>query len=954
MAINQIDAARLQAAYLRRDFGDGVPGSLNGRSVEVRDGAQVRASGRGLGLAKIGSLLGRVLNALTPAGVRAESKYRLGVQDFSVALGRLMGDLRNQNGTVNNPQQLARQLVDLLGKAEPVTSRGTSFPELLQARIDLHVEKLGIDDLIALHRSLQTDAVADAVKSLGTDKEKGEAGLVVGMLDRTVVDRIRSLAAEQARQSMTPSLQQALLEATVENNLRVFEELARNAEGAYAKLISGGLLPQSDEAKAKFTFGIVKECLAGLSEADVGRLLQAVSSQDLKALTAGNSSPTTAGVDQAIAREVNERTARLQNAFEQGVARLVGDGGPNPRTDIKAFARKLAEMAKTLTLLRQHADTYGQPIDSKVDEALGRLLTRLDQVPSSRLPLDKLDRQELDALHKAFDRLGISETDQTAKAVREEMERRIAAAQNKVNTATADLAQALQAKDHDATLRALRRLAEAANDKQALVGALGQQKFGRADADDYLNFTAEAVGEALRKLSADQLKALWDALNRPEMKALEISLADAVFYTVRQDIYDDLSKVVNGALHYLNGVKAMAQHILVQVHNVSVEAQGGKYGPKDLPAELRQGIRNVFSLDIPPEGRIRVLSDNSNMVLNKAIAYGIAQPPSEDELRPAEIGGTQLREVVHQFKADLERTGPGQIYEFASGGNVQSSNNVAKDQMLDWAVNELRTLTGGNEVQMRIASLCASQRSLAPLMAELTKSTSPLRLPNGNLAFPAVDQKYVTTKYQISRDQTSGDVVIKVNYSVNGAPALYDANTGARYPVDPATSRINFSYEIAVAPDGTARLRGPVSFDYNLEDEPPTHYDDADWIGTKISEAVQRYDAPFWGNLHRFAQKSLFGENTAFIIELQAFKQNPSLEKAQQLVDRFIREGAPEELNIDGPQRRAVLDAFAQAQQAGQIAPNLFANTEASILALIKVNLPNRMAAAVRDGRFTV
>ena len=535
MAINQIDAARFQAAYLRRDFGDGVPGSLNGRSVQAGGGAQVRASGRGLGLAKIGSLLGRVLNALTlAAGVRAESKYRLGVQDFSVALGRLMGDLRNQNGTVNNPQQLARQLADLLGKAGPVTSRGTSFPELLQARIDLHVEKLGIDDLIALHRSLQTDAVADAVKSLGTDKEKGEAGLVVGMLQRAVADRL-------------------------------------------------------------------------------------------------------------------------------------------------------------------------------------------------------------------------------------------------------------------------------------------------------------------------------------------------------------------GAM------------------------------------------------------------------LGEVIADGISRPISADELKPAEIGGKQVTDVVHQFKLDVERIGPHQIYEFVPGGAVPDPSKVGKDKAVEWAANALRTLIGGNEKQMRVVSLYASQASLGPLMAAINNpEVSPLRLPNGDPVLFPPGGEVETKKWQISKDEASGDVIIKVDYNANGTYRLYNnaeffnpkvnneennQNEEAKfYLIDPTKSRINFSYEIAVAPDGTARLRGPVSFDCNVEDVQWQDRDTAKWVLEKLTESANRFDGVFWKGLHAYFQTNHNEENTAFMIELQSFKQNPTLDKAQELFDRFIkkddsddkfiRAGNNDELNIDDSQRAAVFNALAQARQTGQVDPNMFSGIE--------------------------
>ena len=171
MRINRTDASRFQAAYLRKDFDDSIDGNLDGQSIQVREDGQARAADRGP-FRQIRSLLGRIRNALTPTGARAEREYRRGVQEFSAALDRLIGDLRVQNGTVDDAQQVARRLADLLEKAGSVISHGTKLPDLVQARADLHIEKLGTDDLIALRKSLRTDAVMNAVEHLGTGKEK--------------------------------------------------------------------------------------------------------------------------------------------------------------------------------------------------------------------------------------------------------------------------------------------------------------------------------------------------------------------------------------------------------------------------------------------------------------------------------------------------------------------------------------------------------------------------------------------------------------------------------------------------------------------------------------------------------------------------------------------------------------------------------------------------------------
>ena len=100
------------------------------------------------------------------------------------------------------------------------------------------------------------------------------------------------------------------------------------------------------------------------------RLLQATSNQDLKALAAGASTKATAGVDWAIASEIEARIPRLQKAFEQGVARLTGGDAPNPRTNIKGVTGDLAAATSTLTLLREYADTCGRSMRAALARCL--------------------------------------------------------------------------------------------------------------------------------------------------------------------------------------------------------------------------------------------------------------------------------------------------------------------------------------------------------------------------------------------------------------------------------------------------------------------------------------------------------------------------------------------------------------------------------------------------------
>lgn len=145
----------VQYARIDTDFGYdalGGIGRLGSHSMETLSPG-VRRTYRVPGPAKtVGRWFSKLLDRITPHSMRAQGKFRRGLEDFSAAAGRMLGHLRNLRWAhtlpSGSPQRSAvihdmlKALAELRRNAVPMTSRGTSYADLLQARLSLNLSIL--------------------------------------------------------------------------------------------------------------------------------------------------------------------------------------------------------------------------------------------------------------------------------------------------------------------------------------------------------------------------------------------------------------------------------------------------------------------------------------------------------------------------------------------------------------------------------------------------------------------------------------------------------------------------------------------------------------------------------------------------------------------------------------------------------------------------------------------
>ena len=137
----------LRANYIRldTDFGYdalGGVGRLGEHRMEVLT-TGARQTDRVPGPPKtIGRWFSKLLDSLTPSSWRAQGKFRRGLEEFSAQTGRILGQLCNAGRRENDVEERQeafdaafKELAGLRRAAEPMTSRGTDYAELLQTRV---------------------------------------------------------------------------------------------------------------------------------------------------------------------------------------------------------------------------------------------------------------------------------------------------------------------------------------------------------------------------------------------------------------------------------------------------------------------------------------------------------------------------------------------------------------------------------------------------------------------------------------------------------------------------------------------------------------------------------------------------------------------------------------------------------------------------------------------------
>lgn len=812
-----INSPQVHATPLNFDFGHSPVGNLGGRSVQQVAAQAPRSSGPAGLLSAIKSLGERLLDRVTPQGVRSESKFRAGLEATSSQVGELIGAL-SKSAQAPVDGIAARRILDALpATAEPVTSRGAAFDEVFRQRVDVHLKNMTTPQLVALQ-----DGLALAANSA----LRGDAQLAV--LGNALKLELTERLIAKALLEMKPALEKALAEVPRGAGAvgYVYDTLYGTANQLLA---SHGRETHRDLQRA-----LIKEALNALVDdgtldlRQTGEMLRVLPSRELRdllqtATTIGAEPPFTA--ERLLTGSVGVRAEQSEQAFLDGANRLLAHREPavddpdGPLHNPRGFAREIVDVARHLDELRTHAQIHDLKFGADVDGRVAQLHAHLEEMlRPSNLLLGELNHSQLHDLSQALAKLGI---ERGSSQISAEIARRKEEAVTAYNTAMQTAVGCAQRGELGGLLRALDDAQHKGNEALQAHQRLGERI---DDTDKIMAFRERLMGGALRACTPQQLGELFALLSGPTARALMTALGEA-----GQDLLPGMASI-EGRDPAL-GKRLFDAAIDLQMLKLGVDgalnAKGVKLPPlpddrqlglQDLNDAGRAAVREAFGVEVTPSGLVnvrigtggpgvqRLFQDNLGAVLEG--------PGNEFRLEGGEGTGVSdalwldLPRARYAIRQDDGRTRSLlDLPALAPGGTPERVG-----QLLG-GVGSLRALCGGDEALLMTLSKLANQNLLAGVQQALMSGDSPVRLPDGT---PGRLMGPERITYTVGSDGDGG-LLLRCDYAIHDATHFMDPASGRVTELEPGGSRAHFTVEVAIGADGQARVSDPVQFLYDLQ-----------------------------------------------------------------------------------------------------------------------------------------
>lgn len=808
--------ASMQGIALNHDFQQNPVGSLGGRSVQQGQAQPPRSLGRvlsdvGQSIQNLGT---RLLNAVTPHSVRAESKVREGIKNTGAELGQLLGALSQSAHQTADPAAAQKLLQGLRATAEPVTSRGVDYEQLIVQRTSVHLANMTPTQREALHTGL---ALAEQNNQLNTDPTL--ALLRSAMEQNAVKEGVAALQGDLDLAIATAATEAQNKGATGE----AFQDLyntARNVLNAqgFGKLPAGEL---KDMSRA-LVLQALEQRLGDMDDESVfvpiATMINQLPSKELHALAHQQvqiGHRTIESTNFMVQGAIGLRSQQLEQTLTDSFAALLGRTEPaeddpngilhNPHS----VARDVAIAGQALADLRNHSDLHHLHFPAQLDTAYARTLDHLERYlsPDNLIQLSELNSSQLHAMGKGLEHMGVEsgKAEITADAARRRTESIDAYAQA--------MQPGLQALAQDNTGTAFQIFANAqllGNEALTVHMNLGMKVDG---ADEIMNFRELLMVQSIQGLNTATLQALSQRLNSAAANALIDALADAAMPLLSggdaMRAYDDsVGRTMFDRTSDMEMVRYTVDKRLGDT-GTAIPAPAWPNAPQ--PAQL---IHSQYGV---------TLTSDSNVAVRAGKAGPAVQSQVQDNLDS--ILGTRDKStpnlaqplVSDAFVKDLPRATYAIVDENGIRTELSNLNGGTKEAMIDNAVQQLRTLTGGNDQLLMLATQLANQNVHAGLQQVLMTQQSPLRLPDGTAGSLMGKEGIV---YAFSSDGEGG-LNLHLEYSVTNPdaflPAPRHAKDGVGVPImlDPAKSSAQFSFALHIGADLNVQVSEPMRYTYD-------------------------------------------------------------------------------------------------------------------------------------------
>lgn len=819
-----IPSVQVHGTSLHADFGDRVVGPLGGRSVQVLGTGAPRVQHAAPPdtrvLSRVQGLAGRVLDAITPHGVRAESKVRAGLEATSREVGALLQALSHRPGQIVDGLAARRILDGLATVAAPVTSRGASYDQVFQARVQVHLSHMGLDDLQALQQGLdhadQSALRSDAV---------GATHLAVlrTMLQQEQVQRLLA----KAELDMLP-----VLEKSTEAVGQGRDAVSYHYDTLYG--IANELLKQHGQDDSRdMARALIKEVLGRLVDdgrldlGQTGAMIRTLPSRELRELldtatTIGGEVPFT--TERLLTGSVGVRAELSEQGFLAAADRLLAHREPaaedptGPLHAPGAFVQELVDAATHLAELREHNTVHHLHGSPQVDERFAALNQHLEELlRPSNLMLGELNHAQLHRMQKALQVLGVERCD-TAIAT---------AVQQRKDAAVQAFGAALHSAFDGAARGDLSAMCQALSEAHVQADQALQtfQRLGERidDTDKIMQFRDGLVNQVVRGLPLQTLGTLFAQLQGPQGQALANALTEIGMSLLPGMASLEGRDVERGKQMFDMGIDL---HMLSMAVQDELRRQGvslpplpdeAEYGVEHLGDAGHTALRDVFGVDASAAQGVRLVRGMAERPFQASVASNVhevhEQPFNEQVLNGVGLG------VSTAFWLDFPRATyriqqpGGDVVPLLDREALRRSSPTETMDRLGAGVAALQNALGGDAALVQRVTQVANQNALMGLERGLFTPHSPLTLPNGSRgALPP--SEYAVT-YTVASDGEGG-ATVRMDYALSSA-ALVDAVTGETTALDPAHNRAQFSFTVHLGADGSVRLSDPVRYSYDIQ-----------------------------------------------------------------------------------------------------------------------------------------
>lgn len=901
----QLNSQQL-STLAKADFGDSPLGRIGNRNVTLGAGATPRAASLGIAQ-RVQESFSRLLNVVAPNDSRASSTVRAAVRDMSRELGNGLGALTPDANHQIDSSRFARMLGDLHAAAQPAIERGAEFDQLLNDRLTQHLSHAGLKDLLALREGLALAKQDPALRDIKPELDKFGAALE-SKLGKELELRLRQAAEQISTRFFHASEKAHGLPADQARDL-ASSTMTQAFNDAKALLISHGFRnSDATPENAQLTYGLIRSQISARPD-NVQALLPHLSSEDLKRLADATPLRHSTPLANAMLRvEIESRTTQLESAAApllEALAAHPGDASADPKGPLHApadFADELLTVAKAVSDLREHCMLHGQPISAALTDKLSRANNKAEGLlQSPAIDLNTYADATLGQLRSACKKMGLPGAEAAVTrqiALRNEMhaERYCGAFESMIRELTHQ--------DATRTAAAFKRLTELGDTAMHAAVKMGEKYEG---GDGAANFHRSLMHKGLALLPQPELHSLGMALASKTTRDVADTLRD-----LGMQLPADNLDLMRSMLGTASSIDTLSQEIAdrlapadaEQIHAALARSGGVK------SAAASDATERLFGVKQGP-GETAILTRGA---VNRAFVGSMQSKLDELVIKPDPVKspGDGLPAISEQFLVDLGRS------SHIVNGRELAPRGQLSDVQRQAATRSLSDFVRGDERMLKLVADFANQKLPLLTVAPMLSGHSPFVLDDGSRGMPSGGHN--PTTFTLTRN-ANDDILIHVSYEMSAPNHMQvpDENGVRMVILKPDSSNAEVSFSLRIDKNYEVDLDGDVQFSHHLAiDNWTKPYSRPSTLDDVIGNADALAD-------FREACRSGFAENelNAFLAvrQLQTHVAPPAAEMslavadtllsgAQDLFNRYVREGSDGQANVNSLANAAMADAI--------------------------------------------